>query len=320
VAWQSPTAGGDVDPYAQRLGPNGNTSWSSPVDFFPEASDYNAQAMIGDGSGGIVAVIAQRACCGPAYLQRVDGSGALPWGNTGVPLSNVAIMDQSYSLFLDGNGGVYCAWAEDRDGGWNVYLQRFNLTDGSWGNPVAVAISSFDARVENGSVKLSATFRSDMTVDRLAVYRGAGNEPMQLLASMVPAQQTRFVYTDKSVAPGTYRYQIGVSDSDGEFVSPVETVTVPALEAALEQNQPNPFNPATTIRFTVPSRTDATLAIYDAEGRTVRTLLDGTVPAGITSVEWDGRDDSGAIVTSGVYFYRLTAGKFTASRKMLLLK
>jgi flagellar hook assembly protein FlgD len=62
------------------------------------------------------------------------------------------------------------------------------------------------------------------------------------------------------------------------------------------------------------------LTIYDADGRTVKTLLDEVVPAGSTALNWDGRNDAGATVTSGVYFYRLTAGSSALSRKMLLLK
>jgi flagellar hook assembly protein FlgD len=62
------------------------------------------------------------------------------------------------------------------------------------------------------------------------------------------------------------------------------------------------------------------VTIYDAEGRLVKALLDEVVPAGTTAINWDGRNEAGSTVTSGVYFYRLTAGKFSASRKMLLLK
>ena len=186
---------------------------------------------------------------------------------------------------------------------------------------VAVAISSFQVTPQSQSVRLSATFRSDLNVNNVAIYRAAGNGPMQVFDNVVPTDQSRFAYTDVNVTPGSrYRYQLGISDGDGEFVSQIRTVTVPMLAASLEQNQPNPFNPATTIRFTLPSRDRAVVTIYDAEGRLVKALLDEVVPAGTTAINWDGRNDAGSTVTSGVYFYRLTAGKFSASRKMLLLK
>jgi hypothetical protein len=88
----------------------------------------------------------------------------------------------------------------------------------------------------------------------------------------------------------------------------------------LAQNVPNPFNPVTSIRFTLASSEHVTLAIYDAAGAHVRTLVDGNRPAGEQSVEWDGRDGRGHAMSSGVYFYRLTTAGKTESRKMTLLK
>lgn len=320
VVWRAVGAS-DTEPYAQRLGPDGSREWAANgVPFFSGPGEDETKALVADGLGGFVAIVGPSSCCGVSGLQRVDGSGQMPWGATGVPLSNATLF-YDHDLLLDGVGGVYCAWCDYRDGHWNIYLQRFDLDDGSWGDPVAVAISSFDARASAGRVTLSATFRSDLAVEQLTVYRGAGDGPMQVRDRVVPDDQKRFVYIDEHVTSGqTYRYQIGITDSDGEFVSPVEKVTIPALEASLEQNHPNPFNPSTTIRFSLPSRQRATLVVHDSSGRLVRTLMDGVVDAGTSSVEWNGRNETGTAVTSGVYFYRLTAGKYTASRKMLLLK
>ena len=95
---------------------------------------------------------------------------------------------------------------------------------------------------------------------------------------------------------------------------------VAANAATLFPNHPNPFNPVTTIRFDVTARGYATLRIYDARGRAVRTLFDGDADAGATSVTWNGRDDTGHPVGSGVYFYRLETASGTLARKMVLLK
>jgi probable HAF family extracellular repeat protein len=88
----------------------------------------------------------------------------------------------------------------------------------------------------------------------------------------------------------------------------------------LGQNYPNPFNPSTTISFALPERTHVVLDIYNVLGQRIRGLLDESETAGIHSVVWDGRDGSEHTVSSGVYFYRITTEKFSASRKMLLLK
>jgi hypothetical protein len=88
----------------------------------------------------------------------------------------------------------------------------------------------------------------------------------------------------------------------------------------LSQNYPNPFNPTTTISFTLPESSKVTLSIYDVEGRLVKTLLDETVGEGYQERIWDGKDAGGNHAGSGVYFYRLTAGAKTLTKKMVLLK
>jgi hypothetical protein len=96
---------------------------------------------------------------------------------------------------------------------------------------------------------------------------------------------------------------------------------VPSTERmVLHQNRPNPFNPITNIKFNLPSKSKATLKIYDIAGREVRTLVDGTLENGEHSITWFGKDNNGRDVTSGVYFYRLDAGKETSTKKMVLLR
>ena len=88
----------------------------------------------------------------------------------------------------------------------------------------------------------------------------------------------------------------------------------------LEQNYPNPFNPTTTIRFSLPVAAEVELAIFNLLGQRVTTLVEGLRAAGRYTVVWDGRDDAGRPVASGVYFYRLQTDGFRETRKMLLVK
>ncbi len=89
---------------------------------------------------------------------------------------------------------------------------------------------------------------------------------------------------------------------------------------ALDGNHPNPFNPMTAIKFSVPSDQSVELGVYDVRGVRVRNLVSGVLTAGHHEVNWMGRDDSGRSVASGTYFYRLTSGGKSVVGKMLLMK
>ena len=92
------------------------------------------------------------------------------------------------------------------------------------------------------------------------------------------------------------------------------------LATYLDQNFPNPFNPETNIYFGLKQPADVSLKIYDVSGRLVRTLVREGRPAGIYKETWDGIDNRGASVASGVYFYKLKAGSFSDTRKMVLAR
>ena len=91
-------------------------------------------------------------------------------------------------------------------------------------------------------------------------------------------------------------------------------------EFALYQNYPNPFNPTTTIRYDVKQATEVKLVIYNMLGQEVRTLVNNRQDAGYKTVVWDGLNNRGSRVASGIYIYRLQAGDFVQARKMILMK
>jgi flagellar hook assembly protein FlgD len=146
------------------------------------------------------------------------------------------------------------------------------------------------------------------------------------------AQLAAFLGTHDTV---TLKWTSKVKDASPTIVSNVDTssvilvrgtITGVALsdllpkEYALSQNFPNPFNPTTTIRFALPNDAKVSLKVYDMLGREVRTLIDGNLHVGYQEVMWDGRNNAGIQVASGMYIYRITAGSFVSSKKMLLLK
>jgi hypothetical protein len=92
------------------------------------------------------------------------------------------------------------------------------------------------------------------------------------------------------------------------------------VDYSLSQNFPNPFNPSTTVNFSVPTAGLVTLKVYDMIGQEVATLFSGSAERGTYTLVWNGKDNSGNFVSSGSYIYRMTAGDFTQSKKMLFLK
>ncbi len=129
------------------------------------------------------------------------------------------------------------------------------------------------------------------------------------------------------IGADTY-YKVNAIDDDGyaggysseESASP-STGTEPLVyRNRLLQNSPNPFNPSTEIRFELAAPSNVTITVFDAAGRLVRVLEQGQRPAGAHAVRWNGRSDDGQPVSSGVYFYRMSASGFDQTRKMVLLK
>ena len=90
---------------------------------------------------------------------------------------------------------------------------------------------------------------------------------------------------------------------------------------ALLQNYPNPFNPETYISFALPVASSVDLKVYNVAGQLVKSLVDGQqIPAGLHMVRWDGTNNNGEKVASGIYFYKISAGDFQATKKMVVTK
>jgi hypothetical protein len=88
----------------------------------------------------------------------------------------------------------------------------------------------------------------------------------------------------------------------------------------LGNNYPNPFNPETTINYSLKDNAAIKLEVFDIKGRMIKKLVDGRQNAGVYSVIWNGIDENGHQVSSGIYFYRITAGSYRATKKMILMK
>jgi hypothetical protein len=197
-----------------------------------------------------------------------------------------------------------------------VYILRFDET-------TEVLITGFDAVALDGVVRLSWRITADESIDGLKILRetlNGGHAVVIPAEGLLPSHAT--AHKDTDINPGeTYYYRLIVVKSDGsEVVSHKLQVRTKAGRLVLNQNFPNPFNPSTTISFTLPARSHVNLSIYNIEGKLVETITNGILDEGFKEYLWNGTDSEGAALSSGVYFYRLHAGKKTITKKMVLLK
>jgi glucose/arabinose dehydrogenase len=134
--------------------------------------------------------------------------------------------------------------------------------------------------------------------------------PYAIKSFGVDRYEELYVVTDALSGSGILRFSGGITGED----PPVPESFI------LDPNYPNPFGAKTSIAYTLKKRSPFSIGIYDAAGHLVRVLLDADRPAGTYSETWDGRNARGEAMASGVYFYRLEAGEFSRTRKMILLR
>jgi len=141
------------------------------------------------------------------------------------------------------------------------------------------------------------------------------------------AQNRNFVIDDAAATYTVADLCFGEQNTDANLpfpqsCEPLSIASLPGIPTsyALSQNYPNPFNPTTTINIALPEANNVVLTIYNALGQEVRTLKTDYLNAGNYSVTWDGLDNSGNSISSGLYIYTMTAGHHNFSKKMLMLK
>ena len=179
----------------------------------------------------------------------------------------------------------------------------------------------------DGGIKVAWT-TGDTDVARYKVYRDTRQVPdINTATLLMTVTDTVFIDMDQPTTD-TY-YFICAEDIHGNVGSPVMVlyelpVGVNELplptEFALYQNAPNPFNPVTRINFDLPEACHVRLAVYNTSGQCVRVLSEGASPAGRFDVVWNGRDENGRDLSSGVYIYRLSAGSRVFTKRMTLVR
>ncbi|HEY5132694.1 MAG TPA: FlgD immunoglobulin-like domain containing protein, partial [Candidatus Krumholzibacteriaceae bacterium] len=324
VTWHDGRSG-NSDIYAQRVNASGAVQWTvDGVGLCTATGDQELPAIVSDGAGGAIVAWTDGRSEDPVsydiYAQRVNASGSVQWPTDGAAVCT-ATGDQYFpSIASDGAGGAIVAWADKRNGNFDIYAQR--VCQGV--APVATLLASFSARVEESVVRVGWELSEPVAGLTFDVLRSsAGPEGFEEISATIESNGKAYSFADLRCIPGSIvRYRVDVTESGARrTLFETDAVAVPVGPLALFQNAPNPFNPTTTLRYYLPAPCEVTLSIYDASGRLVATLVDRErQEAGQHAGIWSGLDSRGSAMPSGVYFSVITAGKERLSNKMILLR
>jgi hypothetical protein len=230
-------------------------------------------------------------------------------GNILAEERSVSFTPQSntYQLIFYLNGNVY-----------NINL--WDIDDVQVDYVVPVELVSFSGNFNEESVELNWSTSTETNNRGFEIQRSNDGE-FETIAFVEGFGTTTefhtYAYTDQNVDAGKFSYRLKQLDFDGTFeYSNVIEVEVPLLrDFTLDQNFPNPFNPSTTITFSLPEATEVSLTIYNTLGQRVAELVNTKLEAGRYSYEWNASN-----VTTGMYIYELRTSNFVSVKKMVLLK
>jgi len=345
VVWTSFGQDGDGDGiFGQRYDSTGCTAGAEfqVNTYFTSAQFEPSVAM--DGSGNFVVVWASSGQDGSSfgvYGQRYNNAGgpAGPEFRVNTYTTNAQRLE---SVAMDGSGDFIVVWQSlDQDGSsYGIFGKRYD----SLGTPLA---PEFQVNTYITNQQQCGHVAADGTGNFVVVWASNGQDgnsygifgrqydstgdtlgtEFQVNTYVTSSQTHPSVAFDDS---GNFVVAWASNGQDGSnfgifgqrYDAGTVTAVVPRNDFGLQlsQNHPNPFNPTTTIEYSLPEAMHVSLGIHDAQGRVVIILDEGLRSRGLHASIWDGRDRNGHLVGSGVYFYRLQAGANVAAKKLLLLK
>lgn len=257
----------------------------------------------------------------------VTPNGAVP----NSPMKKIRIVNNT--IYNNGWTSVSDPW------GGGIGIESPNLTDLTIRNNIVSQNLLFQIAVESSGQNVSTDhnlidgFRGELAeetrgtnfVEGTAGFVNPTGADFHLLQSSLAvdnasATDAPAVDYDGNARPQGAGYDIGAFEYSANPVTVAERLTHQPAIFALLQNYPNPFNAGTVISYRLPESGKVTLAIYNLLGESVRTLFDKQQNAGRYSVHWDGQDQAGKFVPSGVYLYRIQAGSYSAARKAVFVK
>ncbi|HNX01608.1 MAG TPA: T9SS type A sorting domain-containing protein, partial [Candidatus Cloacimonadota bacterium] len=276
------------------------------------------------------------------YAQKYNSDGSLAWDSLGVVVGDYGREQDQASLLI--SDGIYIPWRECIDGyTQDIAIQKLSLDGEHLWEPQGTFVIQRPntqsepsiAQLDNDNLLVAWAdeydLQNDIYMRRIKTDGTAEDDDLGYLVCNAPYCQS----IPQIVPMGNDRAFIlwndarssGVTEIEGLYMQFVDyssvanhdLVTVAPI-AALYDNYPNPFNPETTIQFSLQHAGKAKLEIFNIKGQMVRTLVDDALDAGIHKIIWNGKNQDKRTVGSGVYFYRLTTCNQSMTKKMILMK
>jgi len=333
--------------WAKRVGEDGNAypGWedaglqTTDIDSYiiqlipeAEATDQGVAIFWKDSRGGALQY----------YAQHISGDGERLWDSQGLQVAASGLEQEFVDLTVTDHG-IIAAWCENVGGEYDIMAQKFSFSGtplwGTLGNAVAQRDSSQSdpnlVSFDDNGIMVSWTeylaLDSDIYYDYLnnngdlviggggAVLSDAGKGQYEPKACVMN-NNAYIVWADGRSSGKTEILGLYAQKVNNQTVSNADLVTPGLQSPKLKQNYPNPFNPSTTIALDMPQKGEIELAIYNTKGQLVKKLHQGELLEGTHSFNWNGQDENGNAVSSGLYFYSALQGEKRQSRKMILMK
>jgi photosystem II stability/assembly factor-like uncharacterized protein len=307
------------------------------------AAKPGGEVFVGTGGGGV--------------FRSTDGGQHWSAANNGLPNVSVNTLSMSTlgTIYAGTTGGVFFSmddganWASANGGLIHTDIRAFALdslghvfagastgssTGGLWQatSPLPVQLIKFTANAQDGAVILQWSTASEVNnygfeIQQSLEQKGAYETiPGSFVkGNGTTIQEHSYRYTIVSPPRGLWYYRLRQIDLDGtvaysEGILAGGPLAQRASECSLDDGYPNPFNPSTTIRFTIVNRQLTVVKVYDVLGCEVSILVNEVKEPGTYTLQFSAEARDGRQLTGGVYFCRMTAGKFTATKKLMLMK
>jgi hypothetical protein len=325
ICWQD-IRDGTSHIFAQKVDSLGTVQWThNGITICDASGGQGYPMMITDSEEGALIIWSDgRNNKSNIYAQRINSDGIPYWTNNGIAVYEsdaswgIGIPEMTYNS-LD---AAIVAWDENRldgsDG--NIYSKKVCL-DGTV--PVPTLLQQFTCGRSGNSIEIRWMLSVDVEGIDFRISRSIYGQAFLEIDSPVIIKEGRScIFIDETCEfGGSYRYRIELLDgSEVRILFETDTVQIPNIPLTLFQNYPNPFNPSTTVRYYLPEAMQVLLEIYDPLGRRVAVLVDEYKERGPHEAIWAPKHEEGVAGRSGVYFYRLRAGKTVLSNKLILLK